>query len=148
MSTVPTMNEYEPKICETSPTMMSSGLRRSDDFHGGRFAASIVISARISSRVSFGLSSGSGRFTTITSDPPAGQRQITITTLYVRPDGSQLRALAELAGAGTLAVLEFNKLSGLNLQVIPYRGSAPALTDLVSGQTGDVGNRQLAAAIG
>jgi NADPH:quinone reductase-like Zn-dependent oxidoreductase len=43
-----------------------------------------------------------GRLTTITSDPPADERQITITTLYVRPDGPQLRALAELADAGTL----------------------------------------------
>src|SRR4051794_32964206 len=31
-----------------------------------------------------------GRLTTITSDPPAGERQITVTTLYVRPDGPQL----------------------------------------------------------
>jgi NADPH:quinone reductase-like Zn-dependent oxidoreductase len=45
-----------------------------------------------------------GRLTTITSDPPAGERQITITTLYVRPDGSQLRALVELVDAGTLAI--------------------------------------------
>jgi NADPH:quinone reductase-like Zn-dependent oxidoreductase len=43
-----------------------------------------------------------GRLTTITSDPPPDERQITITSLYVRPDGSQLRALVELAGAGTL----------------------------------------------
>jgi NADPH:quinone reductase-like Zn-dependent oxidoreductase len=45
-----------------------------------------------------------GRLTTITSDPPAGERQITITNLYVRPDGSQLRALVELVDAGTLAI--------------------------------------------
>jgi tripartite-type tricarboxylate transporter receptor subunit TctC len=30
--------------------------------------------------------------------------------------------------------LEFNRLTNLNLQIIPYRGSAPALTDLISGQ--------------
>ena len=45
-----------------------------------------------------------GRLTTITQDPPAGERQITITDLYVRPDGSQLRALVELVDAGTLGI--------------------------------------------
>jgi NADPH:quinone reductase-like Zn-dependent oxidoreductase len=45
-----------------------------------------------------------GRLITITSDPPAGERQIMIASLYVRPDGSQLRALAELVDAGTLDI--------------------------------------------
>src|SRR3954453_11324869 len=45
-----------------------------------------------------------GRFTTITTDPPAGERQITITNLYVRADGPQLRALVDLAAAGTLDI--------------------------------------------
>jgi NADPH:quinone reductase-like Zn-dependent oxidoreductase len=45
-----------------------------------------------------------GRLTTITTDPPTGERQITITNLYVRPDGSQLRALVELVDAGTLGI--------------------------------------------
>ena len=44
-----------------------------------------------------------GRLTTITEDPPAGERQITITSLYVRADGPQLRTLAELVDAGALA---------------------------------------------
>jgi tripartite-type tricarboxylate transporter receptor subunit TctC len=43
-------------------------------------------------------------------------------------------ALSALGAANHLAVLEFNRLTGLDLQVIPYRGSAPALTDLLSGQ--------------
>src|SRR3954470_17120500 len=45
-----------------------------------------------------------GRLTTITEDPPAGARQITITSLYVRPDGPQLRALVDLVAAGTLDI--------------------------------------------
>src|SRR3954454_21126989 len=36
-----------------------------------------------------------GRLTTITSDPPDEERGITVSNLYVRPDGSQLRKLAE-----------------------------------------------------
>lgn len=35
--------------------------------------------------------------------------------------------------AGHLATIEFNHLAGVPLQVVTYRGSAPALTDLVGG---------------
>jgi tripartite-type tricarboxylate transporter receptor subunit TctC len=42
--------------------------------------------------------------------------------------------ISALGSPNHLAVLEFNKLTKLDLQIIPYRGSAPALTDLVSGQ--------------
>jgi tripartite-type tricarboxylate transporter receptor subunit TctC len=45
-----------------------------------------------------------------------------------------LFGLSALGAANHLAVLEFNRLTNLNLQIIPYRGSAPALTDLISGQ--------------
>ena len=45
-----------------------------------------------------------GHLTTITEDPPTGERQVTITSLYVRPDGVQLRALADLAEAGALEI--------------------------------------------
>jgi NADPH:quinone reductase-like Zn-dependent oxidoreductase len=45
-----------------------------------------------------------GRLATITSDPPADERQITIRTLYVRPDGPQLRALVELIDADAVGI--------------------------------------------
>jgi NADPH:quinone reductase-like Zn-dependent oxidoreductase len=45
-----------------------------------------------------------GRVATITSDPPSGQRGITVSNIYVRPDGTQLRKLAELLGDGQLEV--------------------------------------------
>ena len=38
--------------------------------------------------------------------------------------------ISALGSPNHLAVLEFNKLTKLDLQIIPYRGSAPALTDL------------------
>src|SRR3954452_21769594 len=50
-----------------------------------------------------------------------------------KPDDFRF-GLSALGAANHLAVLEFNKLTGLDLQIIPYRGSAPALTDLLSGQ--------------
>jgi len=45
-----------------------------------------------------------GRLATITSDPPGGQRGITISSVYVRPDGTQLRRLARQFGDGQLEI--------------------------------------------
>jgi NADPH:quinone reductase-like Zn-dependent oxidoreductase len=45
-----------------------------------------------------------GRLATITSDPPVEERGITISNVYVRPDGDQLRRLAKHLADGTLAV--------------------------------------------
>jgi len=45
-----------------------------------------------------------GRLATITSDPPAEERGITVSSVYVRPDGRQLRDLATRLGAGQLAI--------------------------------------------
>jgi tripartite-type tricarboxylate transporter receptor subunit TctC len=42
--------------------------------------------------------------------------------------------LSALGATNHLAVLEFNRLTGLNLLIVPYRGSAPALADLLGGQ--------------
>jgi NADPH:quinone reductase-like Zn-dependent oxidoreductase len=47
---------------------------------------------------------GGGRVATITSDPPGEQRGITVSSTYVRPDGTQLRALATQLGDGQLAI--------------------------------------------
>jgi NADPH:quinone reductase-like Zn-dependent oxidoreductase len=45
-----------------------------------------------------------GRLATITSDPPGEQRGITVSSIYVRPDGNQLRKLAEQFAAGQLDI--------------------------------------------
>jgi NADPH:quinone reductase-like Zn-dependent oxidoreductase len=45
-----------------------------------------------------------GRLVTITSDPPGEQRGITVSSIYVRPDGNQLRRLAKQLGDGLLAI--------------------------------------------
>jgi len=45
-----------------------------------------------------------GRLATITSGPPGEQRGITVSSIYVRPDGTQLRALAKQLGDGQLAI--------------------------------------------
>ena len=41
-------------------------------------------------------------------------------------------ALSSLGAAGHLATLEFNRLAGVDISMVPYRGAAAALTDLGS----------------
>jgi tripartite-type tricarboxylate transporter receptor subunit TctC len=42
-------------------------------------------------------------------------------------------AVSSLGAPGHIATVAFNKLAGLNLAVAPYRGTAPALTDVAAG---------------
>ena len=45
-----------------------------------------------------------GRLATITSDPPEQERGITVSSVYVRPDGGQLDGLGRLLAAGQLEI--------------------------------------------
>jgi NADPH:quinone reductase-like Zn-dependent oxidoreductase len=45
-----------------------------------------------------------GRLATITSDPPSQQRGITVSSIYVRADGNQLRNLAQQFGDRQLQI--------------------------------------------
>jgi NADPH:quinone reductase-like Zn-dependent oxidoreductase len=69
-----------------------------------------------------------GRLATITSDAPAAERGIAVSSVYVRPDGGQLRRLAQLLGDGQLAV------SVAKTYELP--NAAEALAEVVSGRTG------------
>jgi tripartite-type tricarboxylate transporter receptor subunit TctC len=42
--------------------------------------------------------------------------------------------VSALGAANHLAVVEFNRLTGLELLTVTYRGAAPAMTDLIAGQ--------------
>jgi len=42
-------------------------------------------------------------------------------------------ATSSLGAAGHLASIEFNHAAGLDIEIVPYRGSAPALTDVAAG---------------
>jgi tripartite-type tricarboxylate transporter receptor subunit TctC len=64
---------------------------------------------------------------------PAKSLQELITWLKANPD----KATAGTAGAGSgshIAGVYMQNLTGLRLQFVPYRGTGPALTDLVAGQ--------------
>jgi NADPH:quinone reductase-like Zn-dependent oxidoreductase len=69
-----------------------------------------------------------GRLATITSDPPPQERAITVSSVYVRPDGGQLRDLAQLLADGRLE-MPLATTYGL-------RDAADALATVVSGRAG------------
>src|SRR4051812_23104777 len=69
-----------------------------------------------------------GRLATITSDPPEQDRGITVSSVYVRPDGGQLGDLARLLAAGQL---EISIATSYEL-----RAAADALATVVSGRAG------------
>jgi NADPH:quinone reductase-like Zn-dependent oxidoreductase len=71
-----------------------------------------------------------GRLATITGDPPREERGVAVSDLYVRPDGRQLSALAELLGNGTLSVPIAS--------VRPLEQAAQALREAVAGADGAV----------
>jgi NADPH:quinone reductase-like Zn-dependent oxidoreductase len=71
-----------------------------------------------------------GRLATITGDPPGEERGVAVSDVYVRPDGPQLSALAELLVRGTLGVPVAS--------VRPLEQAADALREVVEGADGAV----------
>lgn len=67
------------------------------------------------------------------SDMPAKTLGDALAIIRKKPQDFRF-GLSALGAANHLAVLEFGRISGLDLQIIPYRGSAPALSDLLGGQ--------------
>jgi NADPH:quinone reductase-like Zn-dependent oxidoreductase len=71
-----------------------------------------------------------GRLATITGDPPRGERGVDVADVYVRPDGRQLSALAEMLASGTLSVQIAS--------VRPLEQAAQALREVVAGADGAI----------
>src|SRR5204862_5694968 len=71
-----------------------------------------------------------GRLATITGDPPQEVRGVAISDVYVRPDGRQLSALAELLARGTLSV----PLASVR----PLEEAPQALREAVAGADGAI----------
>jgi NADPH:quinone reductase-like Zn-dependent oxidoreductase len=72
-------------------------VRAITDGHGAAAAASAAPGGAASA---IRAVADGGRLATITSDPPAEQRGITVYNVYVRPDGRQLRDLVTRFGTG------------------------------------------------
>jgi NADPH:quinone reductase-like Zn-dependent oxidoreductase len=71
---------------------------------GGRGVTAAANAAPAGSAAALRAVADDGRLATITGDPPSPERGVTITNVYVRPDGTQLRQLATQCGAGQLHV--------------------------------------------
>src|SRR5438034_425948 len=71
-----------------------------------------------------------GRLATITGDPPREERGVAVSDVYVRPDGRQLSALAELLAHGTLSVPIAS--------VPPLEQATQALREVVAGADGAI----------
>jgi NADPH:quinone reductase-like Zn-dependent oxidoreductase len=69
-----------------------------------------------------------GRLATITSDPPPQERAITVSNVYVRPDGAQLGSLAQLLAVGQLQISP--------PMIYGLLDAADALATVVSGRAG------------
>jgi NADPH:quinone reductase-like Zn-dependent oxidoreductase len=69
---------------------------------GGRGVAAAANAAPAATAI--GAVADGGRLATITSDLPGEQRGITVCSVYVRPDGTQLRRLARQFGDGQLGI--------------------------------------------
>jgi NADPH:quinone reductase-like Zn-dependent oxidoreductase len=71
-----------------------------------------------------------GRLATITGDPPREERGVAVSDVYVRPDGRQLSALAELLARAHLSVPIAS--------VRPLEQAAQALREVVAGADGAI----------
>ena len=71
-----------------------------------------------------------GHVATITGDPPPEERGVAVSDVYVRPDGRQLSALAELLSHGALSVPIAS--------VRPLEQAAQALRQVVAGADGAI----------
>lgn len=65
---------------------------------------------------------------------PGGTIGELLPALRARPQDYSM-GLAALGAASHLAILQFRRLAEVDLTLVPYRGSGPALIDLIAGQT-------------
>src|SRR5207247_1188619 len=118
-------------------------LRRHGTWAGGVLAPAATVAARppeaaweaggavpIQAATTLKAVADGGRLATITGDPPREERGVAVSDVYVRPDGRQLSALAELLAHGTLSVPIAS--------VRPLEQAAQALREVVAGADGAV----------
>jgi NADPH:quinone reductase-like Zn-dependent oxidoreductase len=98
------------------PRLLGYGAKEVLDYHdenwpelarevtGGEGVRKAANAARGGAGTALRAVASSGRLATITSDPPTSERDIIVSSVYVRPDGDQLTALAELLGGGALTL--------------------------------------------
>jgi NADPH:quinone reductase-like Zn-dependent oxidoreductase len=93
----------------------------------GEGVAKAANAARGGASIALRTVADGGRLATITGDPPDAERGVTISNVYVRPDGERLAALAKLLAEGALTVDV--------AAVHPLEDAARALAEAVLGRT-------------
>jgi NADPH:quinone reductase-like Zn-dependent oxidoreductase len=101
----------------SSPQRVSAlGARHVIDYHdhewpgqvraitGGRGVAAVANAAPGGAASAIRAVADGGRLATITSDPPGEQRGVTVASIYVRSDGTQLRKLVKQFADGQLEI--------------------------------------------
>ena len=96
----------------------------------GNMALKAVNAARGEAATTLKAVADGGRLATITGDPPREERGVAVSDVYVRPDGRQLSALAELLASGTLSMPIAS--------VRPLEQAAQALREAVAGADGAI----------
>lgn len=67
-------------------------------------------------------------------DPRRPEATIPAVVEAAKRDGRRWSfATSSLGSAGHLGTIEFNRVTGANIEIVGYRGSAPALTDVAAG---------------
>jgi NADPH:quinone reductase-like Zn-dependent oxidoreductase len=94
---------------------------------GGGGVGAAVNAVRGGAATALQAVAGDGRLATITGDPPAPERGVEVTDVYVRADGARLAALVEALAQGRLS---------LHVAAArPLAQAATALEDAVAGRT-------------
>ncbi|MCX4538254.1 NADP-dependent oxidoreductase [Streptomyces sp. NBC_01669] len=104
------------------------------DYHDSDWAGRVrggfdgaLIAAGGTAQAALSLVRDGGRLVSLTSDAPAGERGITSTDLYVRPDAAQLTHLAEAVVEGKLKQ---------NVEALPLSEGSAAFARVSAGQAG------------
>jgi NADPH:quinone reductase-like Zn-dependent oxidoreductase len=104
------------------------------DYHDSDWAGRVrggfdgaLIAAGGTAQAALSLVQDGGRLVSLTSDAPAGERGITSTDLYVRPDAAQLAHLAEAVVEGKLKQ---------NVEALPLSEGSAAFARVSAGQAG------------
>jgi NADPH:quinone reductase-like Zn-dependent oxidoreductase len=74
------------------------------EINGGRGVPAAANAAPSGAATTMQAVADGGRLATITSDPPREDRGISVSSVYVRADGPQLRSFGQLLGDGRLAI--------------------------------------------
>ncbi len=103
------------------PHVINQFLYKNQPFDGAKDLAPVIVLARVPNVI------------VVNPDVPAKSLQELIDLVKARP-GKLSYATAGIGGTGHVAMELMKSMTGMDIVHVPYRGSAPALTDVVGGR--------------